>query len=390
MGFKIKNLLELDLLKDSEVICGNENLDNEIIWINMLEILDELNSLQIGELLITTGYNLDNEELHKNLIYTLHKKKLAGLAIQPGYYIDRIPDYIKHQGEKYNFPIIQIPPKITFSHLTRIIIKNINSNKAKHSFGEESLLADFIENKMISESKLDQLIESGFNEEISFAVMVFSIEQVNDGFILESDTEYILDCLDSLLSKFASNYLFEKYQDSHIILIKINKISDLIYKMQDIISTLSYSNPNFSINLGISSLFNSFSSIPRLYIEAMMSHNILKNIHAKKGVCNYEHISLFQMLGCTNASENIFRLLNETVIPIMNYDKTHNCDYVETLKIFFLNNYNLSLTSDKLFIHRHTLRYRLQKIEEIFNIDLKDSLTLFKYSIALQLNSLYH
>ncbi|MBF4692433.1 PucR family transcriptional regulator [Fusibacter ferrireducens] len=390
MGFKIKNLLELDMLRDSEVICGNEHLDNEIIWINMLEILDELNSLQVGELLITTGYNLDNEELHKNLIYTLHKKKLAGLAIQPGYYIDKIPDYIKQQGEKYHFPIIQIPKKITFSHFTRVIIKNINNGKAKHNIGEESLLADFIENKMISETKLNELIECGFNEPYSLTVMIFSIEQADHGFILESDTEYILDCFDSLLSKIASNYLFEKYQDHHVILIRTDMISGFIYKMQELISTLSDSNPNFSMNLGISSHTNTFSSISKLYIEAMMSHDILKTIQAKKGVCSYEHVSLFQMLGHDNASENIFRLLNETIIPIMNYDAIHNCDYVETLKIYFSNNYNLSVTSDKLFIHRHTLRYRLQKIEAIFNIDLKDALTLFKYSIALQLNNLYH
>lgn len=390
MGFIIKDLLKLDILKGTEVISGNENLNNEIIWINMMEILDELNSLQIGELLITTGYNLNNEELHKDLILNLHKKKLAGIAIQPGYYIDKIPDYIKKQGEKYNFPIIQIPKKITFSHLTRIIIKNINNNKGKHNFCEESLLKGFIENKNISVATINKLIENGFNEKFCLAVMVFSIEQLEDGFILESDTEYILDCLDSLLSKIASNYLIEKYQGYYVILIKTNDITDILYKMQEVISILSDNNPDFSINLGISNIFNTFASIPRLYTEAMMSHDILKTIHAKRGVCSYEHISLFQMLGQVDAKENAFRLLNETIMPIMDYDKTHKCNYMETLKIFFLNNYNLSATSEKLFIHRHTLRYRLQKIEDIFNIDLKDSLTLFKYSIAFHLNNFYN
>ena len=390
MGFKIKDLLKLDILKGTDIISGNENLNNEIIWINMMEILDELNSLQIGELLITTGYNLNNEELHRDLIFNLHKKKLAGIAIQPGYYIDRIPDYIKEQGEKYNFPIMQIPKRITFSHLTRVIIKNINSNKDKHNFDKESLLTGFIENKNIPGTKINKLIENGFNEKSSIAVMVFSIEQLEDGFILESDTEHILDCLDSLLSKIASNYLIEKYQDNHVILIKTNDITDIIYKMQEVISILSDNNSDFSINLGISSIFNTFSSIPKLYTEAIMSHDILKTIHAKKGVCSYEHISLFQMLGQANAKENAFRILNETIIPIMNYDKIHKCNYAETLKSFFLNNYNLSATSEKLFIHRHTLRYRLQKIEDIFNINLKDSLTLFKYSIALQLSNFYN
>ncbi|HHX23835.1 MAG TPA: hypothetical protein GX723_07495 [Thermoanaerobacterales bacterium] len=56
------------------------------------------------------------------------------------------------------------------------------------------------------------------------------------------------------------------------------------------------------------------------------------------------------------------------------YDVKHNTDYVTTLREYILSFKDLSLTADKLNIHRNSLKYRLQKITDISNINFSDQL----------------
>jgi hypothetical protein len=125
LSLLIRNLFELSLLNGAVLVAGKNGINHEITWVNIMEILDEMNNLEKGELLLTTGYMLDNENLHENLISTLHLKGVSGLVIQPGYYLNEIPKYIIDAGNKYNFPIIEIPKKLSFSSITQIILKNI-------------------------------------------------------------------------------------------------------------------------------------------------------------------------------------------------------------------------------------------------------------------------
>ncbi|WP_264737661.1 helix-turn-helix domain-containing protein [Cytobacillus firmus] len=56
-----------------------------------------------------------------------------------------------------------------------------------------------------------------------------------------------------------------------------------------------------------------------------------------------------------------------------------------TLENFFINNLNLTETSKAMFIHRNTLIYRMEKIKEILNTDLKHSEELLRIQIALKI-----
>lgn len=65
-----------------------------------------------------------------------------------------------------------------------------------------------------------------------------------------------------------------------------------------------------------------------------------------------------------------------------------NKDIIGTIKTYFESGMNLSLASKRLFIHRNTLSYRLDKIKEKFNIDIKDPYTCAKVYIAILTNQL--
>lgn len=72
---------------------------------------------------------------------------------------------------------------------------------------------------------------------------------------------------------------------------------------------------------------------------------------------------------------------------IMKKKKIKNLDEetIFTINSFFKNNLNISETSRKLFIHRNTLIYRLEKIKNLTSLDLRIFEDAIKFKIALMI-----
>ena len=64
--------------------------------------------------------------------------------------------------------------------------------------------------------------------------------------------------------------------------------------------------------------------------------------------------------------------MEENLGPILQYDKINNSDLLETLKTYFKCEGNMKIIAQELFIHYNTVIYRIQKIEELLNVDLKN------------------
>lgn len=77
--------------------------------------------------------------------------------------------------------------------------------------------------------------------------------------------------------------------------------------------------------------------------------------------------------------------LNEKVNPDILEIFHHDPEMFSTIKVFLENNLNASLTAKKLYIHRNTLQYRLDKFTEKTGINLKDFYGAFTVFLACQL-----
>ena len=126
MGITNNEALSIEAMNQTKVIAGQNGLDKEIKWVNVIEVLDAISALQEGELLITTAFGLaDSPGLLAELVPYLAKRNLAGLAIQTGYYLDVIPPSIIEQCNTYNLPLLELPKHTVFSEITMAITKRI-------------------------------------------------------------------------------------------------------------------------------------------------------------------------------------------------------------------------------------------------------------------------
>ena len=63
---------------------------------------------------------------------------------------------------------------------------------------------------------------------------------------------------------------------------------------------------------------------------------------------------------------------DETIGDLEVYDEVNNTDYVELLINYFENNCKVNETASSLYIHRNTVNYKINKIEEILDLNLSD------------------
>ena len=62
--------------------------------------------------------------------------------------------------------------------------------------------------------------------------------------------------------------------------------------------------------------------------------------------------------------------MNRYLGKIIKYDDQNKAELLKTLEVFLDNESAIQLSAEKLHIHYNTLRYRLNRIEEILEIEL--------------------
>lgn len=72
----------------------------------------------------------------------------------------------------------------------------------------------------------------------------------------------------------------------------------------------------------------------------------------------------------------------------MEYDKVNKTDLYRTLEAYFENNNDLQSTAAKLFIHKNTLKYRLERIGEILNCNIKTNDDFLRIGVGLQVGKI--
>lgn len=128
---------------------------------------------------------------------------------------------------------------------------------------------------------------------------------------------------------------------------------------------------------GFSCAFQSLSDLRKSYQQAKtaLHYGLIHDFDKGARVFNYFDHFDWQLIEMAAAMTDLSTFVHPTIHTLINFDKQHNTNYYETLREYLLNDSGLTLNemADKLHIHRNTLRYRLDRICEITQFDLKNA-----------------
>lgn len=136
-----------------------------------------------------------------------------------------------------------------------------------------------------------------------------------------------------------------------------------------------------SIVQGFSSVYRNLLKVEKSYKEARTVLSVkrkfpdqAKEIHSYQSLGIYKYIDILIEKAEMNHNENY------SLKKLREYDQKNNTDLVETLEVFLNKDSNVHEASKALNVHTNTLTYRLKRISEIGEVNLKDpnqKMTLF-------------
>ena len=140
------------------------------------------------------------------------------------------------------------------------------------------------------------------------------------------------------------------------------------------------SNGESTVVVGIGTIATHLRDLAKSYKEAQIAIEVGKVFDTEKYIINYENLGIGRLIYqlpttlCEMFLQEVFKKN-----PIDALDK----ETLFTIHKFFENNLNVSETARKLFVHRNTLVYRLEKIKKLTGLDLREFDDAITFKVAL-------
>ncbi len=219
--------------------------------------------------------------------------------------------------------------------------------------------------------------ELHFNSNITRVVFLIRIVASND--------VSAFDVIQNLFPDKSKDFVFT-ISDTDIVLIKEVKpnidtgdLEKLAFSIADTLLSEFYT----KVNVGVGTVVDNVRNLAVSFKEAQIALEVGKVFDTEKTIVSYENLGIARLiyhLPTTLCEAFLKEVFKKGSIESLDQETLF------TIQKFFENNLNVSETSRKLFVHRNTLVYRLEKIKKLTGLDLRefDHAIIFKIALMVK------
>ncbi|WP_419025932.1 PucR family transcriptional regulator [Emergencia sp.] len=379
-----RQLMELDIFHNIKLKAGRKGLDRRVSWVYAKHTKTITEWVHGGEFILVSGYEygIDEAELLR-LVEEASANNCSGVLIEGGINFKEMPASVMKKADEKELPLFFVRGVISFVDVTHDVSDFIMENRYLKT-KNVSLLDKLLNAASMSKKEIDNLFYgTGISPDSYFRLAVFNIGntdmQLNKHTIDRAD---MLLRLSRSLQKYIT-VLFEQLGLSTIYKVNLDSIDYLIYadqeaELQMIAESLKNINdnvnsvyPDCDICLSFSNTVESYDILEGLN-EAYFTGNLLRKKVFQTSSLGFGDIGSYQMLFYVEDKAKL-RVFRDRFLKKLNEaDKDSSSQLMDTLREYLIQDGNMMQTSKKLFIHRNTLQYRLERIKSITDFDIED------------------
>jgi sugar diacid utilization regulator len=133
--------------------------------------------------------------------------------------------------------------------------------------------------------------------------------------------------------------------------------------------------PDLTVSAGIGRYKRDPALLPDAYSEAEVALEIGHRIHGPSSVSTFDGTGTYKLLFrvLQENPEELEAFYSETLELVVLYDSRYGTELVQTLTTYLENDASTVRTASDLFAHRHTIRYRLDRVRELTGLDVDKS-----------------
>jgi DNA-binding PucR family transcriptional regulator len=142
-----------------ELVTGDEGADAPVRWVHISELPDPTPWLSGGELLLTTGIQLDDEARQREFVRLLAGHHLAGVGFGTGFDFDELPVALVQEAAALDFPVFEVPYELPFIALTEKAFARL-VNEQYEVLQRGIAIHKRLERLVLEERGLDELVRA--------------------------------------------------------------------------------------------------------------------------------------------------------------------------------------------------------------------------------------
>ncbi len=159
------------------------------------------------------------------------------------------------------------------------------------------------------------------------------------------------------------------YQQDIVVVVNLTASGTTIAQ---VLSSLAYILRDGMFKIGVSSELGSFLQVQHGYTQASVAMSYGKRSHSMMWYYHFRDHALQFVLDSACSAIPSELLISEKLRKLKSYDSENNTELYHTAEVYLKQERNAVNTAKELFIHRSTLFYRLNRIEQISGIDFDD------------------
>jgi DNA-binding PucR family transcriptional regulator len=367
-----------------DLASGQDAAGRHVRWVHSTELLDPTPWLRGGELLLTTGLQLDSAQAQRELIGRLAEHKIGGLGFGTGFTHKRLPAALLAEARRRSFPLFEVPYELPFIAITERVFAQLLDERyemLQRSMAGD-VLAEALTGRLYPDELQTRLRPFGIGEQA--AVLAFvppdpaaAAPLVERVLARESIAGSLVAIRAGLLCAVVDGGPPAPGQPSPSELDPIALArrvrEDLAAKVGDVRASASRVAPTHALRL-------SFHEA-RCALEAVRLQN---GNGSGEVVASYADLGAFQLLLSLQDDDALLSYCRGVLGPVEAGEGEYGDELLRSLDVFIEHNGHWEKAAGALYCHRHTLRYRIRRVEQLTGRDFSNARDRIEFWLALR------
>ncbi len=353
------------------LVSGQESAQRHVRWVHSTELADPTPWLKGGEVLLTTGLQLEGPKLQRELVERLADHEIAALGFGTGFAHKRLPAALVTAARKREFPLFEVPYELPFIAITERAFARLLDERyellQRSMVGD--VLAEALSGHLYPEDLQARLRPFGIGERL--AVLAFRLLDASAAAATVERTLQARDVPNLVAIRAGILCAVIDAEDIDPIELAREVRVALVGRFGEVHAAASRAAPTHSLRM-------SFHEA-RCALEAVR----LRNGDAPE-VASYEDLGAFQLLLSLQDEEALSSYCRSVLGPIEAGEGEYGDELVRSLDVFIEHNGHWEKAAGALYCHRHTLRYRIRRIEQLTGRDFSNARDRIEFWLALR------
>jgi purine catabolism regulator len=358
-----------------ELSSGRGRAGAHVRWVHITELVDPTPWLKGGELLLTTGIQLKGPKLQRELIERLAEHEIAGLGFGTGFAHKKLPVALVNAARKREFPVFEVPYELPFIAITERVFAQLVDERY-----------EMLQRSMAGDVLAEALTGNLYPEELRAKLHPFGIgEQAAVLAFATSDPTVGAPLLERLLERAGVSSLVAIRGGLLCAVIAIDGVepdplelaararAELAARLGEVRAAASRPAATHALRL-------SFHEA-RCALEAARLRN---GDGEQTAVASYKDLGAFQLLLSLQDDDALMSYCRGVLGPVEQGEGEYGDELLRSLDVFIEHNGHWEKAASALYCHRHTLRYRIRRVEQLTGRDFSSARDRIEFWLALR------